>query len=460
MPAGEATAEPITVVRTPRPVVRSARVIDVALKFGLNPVPPPVTLVENLDLHTPPGTITLLSGPSGTGKTSLLQAISERDPRARFVHHVRFPAGRAVIDGVAPRNDVAAASAILTACALGEPRLWVQSFADLSDGEQFRARLARAVGQHLATKSSGPLMCDEFCAVVHRRAAKAIAHNIRKLVTREGLALVVATNHDDLAADLQPDQTVRLPQPTEVQTPPPSRRSRNSRRISFAKDLVIEPGGKQDYDVFSPMHYRQTEDLGFVDKIFVLKEKRSGDPLAIVVYAYGPLELSLRNKATGNRFRRNAKLLNEELRILRRLVVHPDIRGCGLGHELVSRTLGQVGVPFIECLAAMGTVNPVFEKAGMERIGLCPVPKTREKLLKQLAELDVHPQDPDFVSQVCRRPRVRRLVVAGIADWYRTVSTKSAESLQHKPAPTLANLFRQLAGSRPVYYLWRKADPS
>ncbi len=81
-----------------------------------------------------------------------------------------------------------------------------------------------------------------------------------------------------------------------------------------------------------------------------------------------------------------------------------------------------VGVPFVECLANMGSVNPVFERAGMERIGQCAVPAGRERLWRELRRLKVDPLGTDLVDQVKRRPVVGRLARRVIADWLRATT--------------------------------------
>ncbi|MFQ6048269.1 MAG: hypothetical protein ACE5K7_02770 [Phycisphaerae bacterium] len=289
--------------------------------------------------------------------------------------------------------------------------------------------------------------------MLHRRAAKAIAFNLRKLVWRSGVALVAACTHEDIAADLQPEVIVRLQGGGRFEL---ERRQPRRRAISFARRLRIEPGRKADYGAFRPMHYRCGEELGFVDKVFVLREGAAGEPLGVVVYAHGPMQLSLRNRATGGRFVGNPERLNRELRILRRLVIHPDVRGCGLGHWLVRQTLPMVGVPYVECLANMGRINPVFEKAGMERIGLCPLPRDRQRAVAELRGLGVGPLDPDLAEQISRRPAVRRLVRAVVLGWLQATTGGGQRRLAHQTARGLAMTFRQLAGSRPVYYLWRR----
>ncbi|HUW84579.1 MAG TPA: hypothetical protein VMZ31_17490 [Phycisphaerae bacterium] len=491
---GQRSWRRFSVQRQPEALPCSPRTTQVCLRFGISPRPEPFWIVRDLDLPAEGGKIVLLLGPSGSGKTAVLQELNRlggagRGPNRRSsvrlgssagrcitgttrvadVGRTRMPAGRAIVDLVAREAGLGRSLAILTTCGIGEPRLWIRPYAELSEGEQFRARLARALSQAERASQAeananhpGPavLLCDEFCAVLHRRAAKAIAYNLRKLVGRSepagnsrGLMLVTACTHEDIVADLQPDVTVRLQgggRYVVAQSTP------RQRPISFFRRLRIERGTKADYQTFGAMHYRCTAELGFVDKVFTLRDGVGGEALGVVVYAHGPMELSLRNKATNGQFVRNPGRLNREVRILRRLVIHPDVRGCGLGHWLVRETLGMVGVPYVECLANMGTVNPVFERAGMERIGECPLPAGRQKMWEQLARLKVDPLVEDFAEQVKRRPAVRRLVRQVAFDWLRATTGGGEKRVLRWGPEALAMTFRQLVGSRPVYYLWHR----
>jgi ABC-type lipoprotein export system ATPase subunit/GNAT superfamily N-acetyltransferase len=415
------------------------------------------TIVESARIAVGPGCIVLLRGPSGSGKSSALSAIESQFATACRVQRVAFPPDEAVIDRVAPDRPLPEAIALLTACGLGEAGLWLRPFGTLSDGEKFRARLARAIALHARTAAAAPLLCDEFCSGLHPRVARAIAFNLHKLVVRRGLCVIVACANDDIAADLNPHTIVHLAGGGRCRIE--ERRVVEKRAISFFRRLRIEPASKRDYDAFAAMHYRAADELGFVDKVFVLREGPGGDPLGIVVYSHGPLELALRNEATNDWFSRNPSRVNKHLRILRRLVIHPDVRGCGLGHHLVRNTMPLLGTRYVECLAAMGEFNPVFEKAGMRRVGQYGVERRRLDALDALRAMDVDPNGPDFAALVARRRRVRAVVAKVVYDWYAATTADGDRRVAKQSPEFLAQTFRGLVGLRPVYYLWRREVP-
>ena len=426
--------------------------MEVCLRFGVTPQTGSLRVIDRLPLQLAPGTITLIRGPSGSGKSTLLDQIVECHATARRVDRVSPPVDRCLLECICPGESLGEALEILSVCGLAEPRLWLRRLNELSDGERFRGRFAYALGRQ-ARQGGAPLLCDEFAAILHRRSAKAIAYNLRRLTTRKSLTLVLATSHDDLHGDLQPDVTVQLLGGARHKV---IEHTVRNKPISFHRRLRIEPGTKSDYQPFAAMHYRQTDELGFVDKVFVMRDGVGGELLGIVVYSYGYIELSLRNQATDGRFKRNVRRLNRQLRVLRRLVIHPDVRGCGLGHWLVSKTLPLLNVPFVECLASMGQVNPVFERAGMRRIGEFPPSPAQQKALKELKILGVDPFDGRFAAEVCRRPRVRRIVCQFVRDWYRATTAGGEKRVAGQSPQLLAQTFSGLVGSRPVYYLWQQ----
>lgn len=444
----------ISVRHDPRVRAVSPRGADVLARFGLVPEHAATLVIDGLQMPLAAGSVVALIGPSGSGKSSVLAELARRFPAGRAVQRIQFAENVALIDEVGAGAELTEAAEILTCAGLGEPRLWLRSYAELSEGERFRARLARAVALILRTKSTGPLLCDEFCSLLHRRAARAVAFNLRRLAARKGLTVVVACSNGDILADLQPDTVVTLSGAGRFTLQRAA--TRMNRPVSFLRRLSIQPGRKSDYEAFASMHYRPADELGFVDKVFVLRDRVEGDLLGVVVYSHAPLSLRLRNEATDGRFHGRPDLLNREVRILRRLVIHPDVRGCGLGHHLVRKTLPRVGTEFVECLSTLGAFHPVFERAGMRRVGAYECPSGTREAVAALRELDVDPGSHGFALHVARDRRVRDWVMRVVREWYAGTTGGGEARVERQSPQFLAQTFRGLVTCRPVYYLWRR----
>ncbi|AXE33133.1 GNAT family N-acetyltransferase [Chromobacterium phragmitis] len=132
-------------------------------------------------------------GPSGSGKTSIGKQIGE-------MYEPAWPASMPIIDAIAPGGDFAAVTAALSAVGLGSVPSWLRPFHVLSNGEQFRATLARLVCE------APPLaVVDEFSSVVDRQIARIGAGAFAKAWRRTGGKAVLLSCHYDILDWLQPD---------------------------------------------------------------------------------------------------------------------------------------------------------------------------------------------------------------------------------------------------------------
>jgi ABC-type ATPase with predicted acetyltransferase domain len=202
---------PITIRYPVRPVRRSLATARVADLFGLAADAPPHTVAEHVTLDVRPGDLVLFSGPSGSGKSSLLREAG-RQVGAVDVTTLALP-DVPLIDALpGPVED---RLRMLAACGLSEARLFLRTPAELSDGQRYRLRLAHALAGGWKQGSDDPrtpvpwLLADEFAALLDRPLAKVVAYNLRRQVSRTGIGVLCATANDDLAVDLDPDLWVR-----------------------------------------------------------------------------------------------------------------------------------------------------------------------------------------------------------------------------------------------------------
>ena len=158
-------------------------------------------VAENFFLPLQPGQIVAFTGPSGSGKSSLMRAASQQLENTLNIDSL--PLGdRLLIDSLPlPVND---AVALLASCGLGEARLLLRTPHELSDGQRYRFRLALAL-----SRKPNWIIADEFTAALDRTLAKVIAYNLRRHADRTAVGFLVATTHEDTLDDLAPDLHVR-----------------------------------------------------------------------------------------------------------------------------------------------------------------------------------------------------------------------------------------------------------
>jgi ABC-type Mn2+/Zn2+ transport system ATPase subunit len=147
---------------------------------------------ENIDWK-----IGLIVGPSGSGKTSIGSKIFENGMHDLYAN---WSENKPIIDSIAPDGDFNAVTGALSAVGLGDVPSWLRPFHVLSNGEKFRAGLAR-----LVCEQPEKAVIDEFTSVIDRQIAKVGAQAFGKAWRRTTGKVVLLSCHYDIIEWLQLD---------------------------------------------------------------------------------------------------------------------------------------------------------------------------------------------------------------------------------------------------------------
>jgi len=143
--------------------------------------------------------IGLIVGPSGSGKTTIGNALFGGGKIADL--YAGWPKDRPIVDAIAPGGDFDAVTGALANVGLGDVPSWLRPFNALSNGQQFRAGLARVISE-----GADMTVVDEFTSVVDRQIAKIGAMAFSKGWRRNrGKRCVLLACHYDIVEWLQPD---------------------------------------------------------------------------------------------------------------------------------------------------------------------------------------------------------------------------------------------------------------
>ena len=141
--------------------------------------------------------IGLIVGPSGSGKTSIGSRIF-----GGGIHDLYdgWASDKPIVDCIAPDKSLNEVTAALSAVGLGDVPSWLRPFKVLSNGEKFRAGLAR-----LVVERPQRAVVDEFTSVIDRQIAKVGAAAFAKSWRKGNGQIVLLSCHYDIIEWLQPD---------------------------------------------------------------------------------------------------------------------------------------------------------------------------------------------------------------------------------------------------------------
>jgi len=349
------------------------RTVEVAKAFGLGIDEEKVfTIFKDFEIEVNPGDIVYVTGESGGGKTTLLYMLVDEMSRHKEFQpiitdkNIKIRKNELVVHSVG--RTFQEALEILNYVGLNDAFIFLRRYEELSDGQKYRYKLAKAL-----SKGAKTLVFDEFCATLDRETAKIVAYLVQKICRKRGITLIVATTHEDLIEDVNPNILVRKGLGPEVEVtyfkPEP-------RECTILRNVVIEEGSIRDFRSLEFWHYKGGF-RGWRSKIY--RARIGGKIVGVVLYVYPHMYLRARFNALPhlkeileNSRREYLDYINGCFRRLARIIVHPKYRGVGLAVRIVRETMPLLNVPYIECVAVMPRYNPFLSHAGMIQIEVEP----------------------------------------------------------------------------------------
>jgi ABC-type transport system involved in cytochrome c biogenesis ATPase subunit len=195
---------------------------------------------DNFSLDFRRGDLIYVTGDSGGGKTLLLKAFkSYFGDEAIELSDLQVDPEETLIEGVG--KDVKEAIEILSLCGLNDAFLFLRKYKELSDGQKYRYKLAKLVD----CREKTVWVVDEFCASLDRVMARVVAFLFQKVARKLGETVVVATTHDDLIEDFQPDILIGKDFESDIKV---SRNEMKPKRCSLLDKVHVEKGSVEDYE--------------------------------------------------------------------------------------------------------------------------------------------------------------------------------------------------------------------
>jgi ABC-type lipoprotein export system ATPase subunit len=197
-------------------VRRTSQTQAIQRAFGISPDQITHGVIRNITLTVRAGDIVLVTGASGSGKTTLLNLFAgPRQPGVSGVFELPrnycpglftpIRSRKALIEVLGDR-DAASALQLMGLVGLSDAFVYLKRFHELSNGQRYRAMVAR-----LVTSGANTWLADEFCANLDPLTANVVADRLQRIARELKATLIVASSQaEPFVASLRPDQVVQL----------------------------------------------------------------------------------------------------------------------------------------------------------------------------------------------------------------------------------------------------------
>ena len=319
-----------------------------------------------------------VTGDSGSGKSSFLRLLSNhelsRERKVMRFSQVKPCNDEILVEGMG--SSVEENMRFLGLVGLSEASIMVRRFDELSEGQKYRYKLAKMIRE-----PADAYIVDEFASTLDRITAKVLAFNVQKWARKMGKMVAIATPHQDLVTDFNPNilvykgfgETAQIHYFDAEET-----------EASIMGQISLQKAIFEDYIELGQFHYINDKPSFFTSLYKLVFQQKI---IGIIVYSSPFLRISLRNRALPRYRSANPQTVNRDIVRISRVIIHPKFRGIGLGKKLVKETIPLTKAKVVEVVAAMGIYNPFFEKAGMTYVGNLPIPREGRRLIKTIKEL-------------------------------------------------------------------------
>lgn len=283
------------------PIKSDARVKQVEGIFDIAPGERSVTKIEvDMPYEDREWSVGLVMAPSGAGKTTIARHLWPD----KIISGFDWDRDKAVVSEFPSKIGIQAITEYLSSVGFSSPPSWLRPFHALSNGEQFRVTLARAMAEE-----NDLFVIDEFTSVVDRTVARVGSYAVAKAVRRSGKRMVALSCHHDVVEWLQPDW---------IYEPAGNLFTWRSLRRRPAVDITICRVDPKAWGIFKKHHYLSS-DIHPGAHCYVASWE--GNPVAFIGMLHFPHPRRCAWKGT-------------------RAIVLPDYQGAGFGSFLFDYIAG------------------------------------------------------------------------------------------------------------------------